>query len=100
MADPESEAEAALKRQVGDEAAALVEDGMVVGLGTGSTADRVIDSLGERVKQGLRFVGIPSSARSEAKRGPGRSGSRSSPSARIRSSTWPSTVPTRSSTAR
>lgn len=67
MPDPESAAEAALKRQVGDEAAALVEDGMVVGLGTGSTADRVIDSLGERVKQGLRFFGIPSSARSEAR---------------------------------
>lgn len=58
---------AALKRRVGEEAAALVENGMVVGLGTGSTADYVIDSLGERVRQGLRFVGIPSSARSESR---------------------------------
>ena len=56
----------ALKRQVGVEAARLVEDGMVVGLGTGSTAECVIDSLGERVRQGLRFVGIPTSKRSEA----------------------------------
>ena len=39
---------------------------MVVGLGTGSTAECVIDSLGERVRQGLRFVGIPTSKRSEA----------------------------------
>ena len=36
----------ALKRQVGAEAARLVEDGRVVGLGTGSTAECVIDSLG------------------------------------------------------
>ncbi len=56
----------ALKRQVGSEAARLVEDGMVVGLGTGSTATCVIDSLGERVREGLRFVGIPTSQRSEA----------------------------------
>lgn len=57
----------ALKRQVGLEAASLVEDGMVVGIGTGSTANYVIDSLGERVRQGLRFVGVPTSARSEAR---------------------------------
>ena len=56
----------ALKRKVGAEAARLVEDGMVVGLGTGSTATCVIDSLGERVRDGLRFVGIPTSQRSEA----------------------------------
>jgi ribose 5-phosphate isomerase A len=57
---------AALKKRVGEAAAALVEDGMVVGLGTGSTAAFMIDSLGERVKQGLRIVGIPTSSRSEA----------------------------------
>ncbi len=55
----------ALKRQVGAAAAALVEDGMVVGIGTGSTAACMIDSLGERVRQGLRIVGIPTSTRSE-----------------------------------
>ncbi len=55
----------ALKRQVGEAAAALVEDGMVVGIGTGSTAACMIDSLGERVRQGLRIVGIPTSTRSE-----------------------------------
>ena len=54
----------ALKRQVGAAAAELVEDGMVVGIGTGSTADCMIDALGERVRAGLRCVGIPSSVRS------------------------------------
>ena len=58
---------AALKRAVGAAAALLVEDGMVVGLGTGSTAECLIDSLGERVRAGLSFVGIPTSRRSEAR---------------------------------
>ena len=68
MTDPvENDPAAELKRQVGVAAAALVEDGMVVGLGTGSTANYVIDSLGKRVAEGLRFVAIPSSGRSEAR---------------------------------
>jgi ribose 5-phosphate isomerase A len=57
---------AALKRQVGEDAAALVEEGMVVGLGTGSTAAFVIEALGRRWSEGLRFVGIPTSTRSGA----------------------------------
>jgi ribose 5-phosphate isomerase A len=43
----------------------LVEDGMVVGLGSGSTATRFIKLLGERVKGGLKIRGIPSSNRSK-----------------------------------
>jgi ribose 5-phosphate isomerase A len=39
----------------------FIEDGMVVGLGTGSTATCFIKLLGERVKHGLRIRGIPSS---------------------------------------
>jgi ribose 5-phosphate isomerase A len=54
----------ALKRQVGEQAAAMVEDGMVVGLGTGSTAACFIDSLCARVQGGLKIVGIPTSERS------------------------------------
>ncbi len=43
-------------------AAALVEPGMTVGLGTGSTATLMVKRLGERVEQeGLRIVGVPSS---------------------------------------
>jgi ribose 5-phosphate isomerase A len=43
-------------------AANLVETGMVVGLGTGSTATLMLERLGERVEQeGLRIVGVPTS---------------------------------------
>ncbi len=45
-------------------AVAMVEDGMVVGLGTGSTAAFAIDELIARVRGGLRIVGIPTSERS------------------------------------
>jgi len=41
-----------------------VEDGQVVGLGTGSTAAYFIKLLGEKVKQGMRVRGIPTSVRS------------------------------------
>lgn len=42
-------------------AASYVQDGMIVGLGTGSTAERLIQALGERYAQGLRFTGVPTS---------------------------------------
>jgi ribose 5-phosphate isomerase A len=42
----------------------FVKDGQVVGLGTGSTAAYFIQLLGEKVKDGLRIRGIPSSDRS------------------------------------
>ncbi len=43
-------------------AAELVESGMVVGLGTGSTAALMLQRLGERVEQeGLQIVGVPTS---------------------------------------
>ena len=43
----------------------FVEDGMVVGLGSGSTATHFIRLLGERVKAGLKVRGIASSRASE-----------------------------------
>jgi len=52
-----------LKRAVGRRAAELVEDGMSLGLGTGSTADCFLDALGERVRTGLRVRGVPTSER-------------------------------------
>ncbi len=55
----------ALKRAAGEAAAAYVTDGMVVGLGTGSTVRFTIDALGRRVKEGLRIQGIPTSKASE-----------------------------------
>jgi ribose 5-phosphate isomerase A len=56
----------AQKRAAAEAAVALVEDGMVVGLGTGSTAAFAIDALAQRVSRGLRILGIPTSARSAA----------------------------------
>ena len=55
-----------LKQAAGEAAAALVEDGMVVGLGTGSTAAFAVAALGRRVAEGLRIVGIPTSERTAA----------------------------------
>ena len=51
----------ALKRKAAEAAADLVRDGMVVGLGTGSTAGFALEVLAERHRQGLRFEGIPTS---------------------------------------
>ncbi|MGB8733906.1 MAG: ribose-5-phosphate isomerase RpiA [Candidatus Sulfotelmatobacter sp.] len=42
----------------------FVKDGQVLGLGTGTTAARFIQLLGEQVKNGLRIRGIPTSDRS------------------------------------
>ena len=39
----------------------LVENGQIVGLGTGSTATLAVRFLAERVRAGLRIVGIPTS---------------------------------------
>jgi ribose 5-phosphate isomerase A len=46
-------------------AAGLVEEGMVVGLGSGSTAALFVRALGERVRAGLRIVGVPTSQATE-----------------------------------
>jgi ribose 5-phosphate isomerase A len=46
--------------------AELVRPGMVIGLGTGSTADAVTRELGRRVAAGLRFSGVPTSRRTES----------------------------------
>jgi len=51
----------ALKRAAAERAAALVADGMHLGLGTGSTAAYFVTALGERVRGGLDVVGVPTS---------------------------------------
>jgi ribose 5-phosphate isomerase A len=50
-----------LKRQAAAEAVRLVEAGMRLGLGTGSTAKHFVDLLGARVKSGLDVVCVPTS---------------------------------------
>src|SRR5208282_4654763 len=55
------------KKAAAEAAAKLVEDEMVVGLGTGSTAAYFIDALGRRLAEdGLRITGIPTSEQTAA----------------------------------
>lgn len=44
----------------------FVRDGMVVGLGTGSTAKHVVIALGERVRTGMKLQGVPTSQETAA----------------------------------
>ncbi|MEM9839190.1 MAG: ribose-5-phosphate isomerase RpiA [Pseudomonadota bacterium] len=50
-----------LKRRAAEKALALVEDGMRLGLGTGTTARFFLEGLGERVRGGLEICGVPTS---------------------------------------
>ena len=59
-----------LKRAAAARALEYVSDGMQLGLGTGSTAKHFVELLGERVRAGLRVVGVPTSegTRADAER--------------------------------
>lgn len=50
-----------LKQQTAEAAVELVRDGMILGLGTGSTTRYAIEAVGRRVADGLEVVGIPTS---------------------------------------
>src|SRR4051794_31236947 len=52
-----------LKRTAARQALDLVEDGMVLGLGSGSTAELFVEALAERVASGLRVTGVATSRR-------------------------------------
>ena len=54
-----------LKKLAGEKAAGYITDGMVLGLGTGSTVYYTIVKLGEMVKEGLDVIGIPTSLETE-----------------------------------
>lgn len=62
----EDDTTAARKRRAGERAVEMVEDGSVVGLGTGSTAAYAIQALGEAVADGLTIQGVPTSYQSRA----------------------------------
>ena len=49
------------KRAAAARALEFVEDGMLIGLGTGSTAAQFVDLLGARVAEGLRVTAVPTS---------------------------------------
>jgi ribose 5-phosphate isomerase A len=59
MTDPATEQ----KRAAALAALDLVEDGMVLGLGSGSTAEIFLDDLADRIAHGLRVTGVPTSKR-------------------------------------
>jgi ribose 5-phosphate isomerase A len=56
----------ALKRQAAARALEHVQDGMKLGLGTGSTAKHFVDLLGEKVRAGMKVVGVPTSEATRA----------------------------------
>ena len=55
------------KRLAADSAVTQVANGMVVGLGTGSTAEFVLQALAARIREGLRITGVPTSERTAAR---------------------------------
>ena len=54
-----------LKKLAGETAVKYIEDGMILGLGTGSTVEYTIKKLGELVRNGLNIKGIPTSVRTK-----------------------------------
>ena len=55
-----------LKRQAAARALEAVRDGMKLGLGTGSTAKHFVELLGEKVRAGMKVVGVPTSEATSA----------------------------------
>lgn len=54
-----------LKRAAAMRAVDLVQSGMKLGLGTGSTAEAFLEILADRVRGGLKIIGTPTSKRTE-----------------------------------
>jgi ribose 5-phosphate isomerase A len=55
-----------LKRAAASRAAGQIESGMIVGLGSGSTSRLAVDAIGQRVREGLKITGIPTSEQTAA----------------------------------
>jgi ribose 5-phosphate isomerase A len=55
-----------LKRQAAARALEAVRDGMRLGLGTGSTAKHFVELLGEKVRAGMKVIGVPTSEATRA----------------------------------
>jgi ribose 5-phosphate isomerase A len=64
MMSPTSELDH-LKRAAAQTAVALINNGMIVGLGTGSTASFAVSIIAQRVSDGLNIIGIPTSEKIE-----------------------------------
>jgi ribose 5-phosphate isomerase A len=57
------------KQRVAEKSLEFVEDGMILGLGTGSTVDYALEKLAELIRKGeiKKIVGIPTSLKTENK---------------------------------
>ncbi len=66
MADERNEQDG-WKKLAAESAVAQVESGMIVGLGTGSTAEFALLALARRIREGLRITGVPSSEHTAAR---------------------------------
>jgi ribose 5-phosphate isomerase A len=70
VADQQTQDE--MQRQAWKRAAAYaaveqeITDGIIIGLGTGSTADLMLEALADRMRQGLRVTGVATSERTRA----------------------------------
>lgn len=53
------------KKIAGEKAAEYIKDGMIIGLGTGSTARYLVDKVGEMVRNGLCIQAVPTSKATE-----------------------------------
>lgn len=53
------------KKRAAEHAIGMVNDGQVIGLGTGSTAKFAIEGLGRRIREGLSIRGVPTSIGTE-----------------------------------
>ena len=54
------------KHMAGVEAVKLIEDGMVLGIGTGTTAAQMIYALAQRIREGLRIRGVVPTSQASA----------------------------------
>ena len=54
-----------MKKRAAEKAVQYIEDGMIIGLGTGSTVDFAIKKIGEMVRGGLNIQGISTSLKTK-----------------------------------
>ena len=55
-----------LKQAAAEAAAAQLENGMIVGLGSGTTATLAVAAIGKRVAEGLKIIGVSTSEKTAA----------------------------------
>lgn len=54
-----------LKKRAAERAVEFVEDGHLVGLGTGSTTLFALQALGKKIREGMKITGVPTSRHTE-----------------------------------